>query len=101
MHSFSLPFRMKQSGPSAESIYTSGALDMYGTVQILAGQMRQNMVTILDVAMPAPSLSGMLLSLAFHFSEPTVQLLLLLMLGTLLHQQTGLSSSPFSETCSP
>ncbi|TMW94887.1 hypothetical protein EJD97_009654 [Solanum chilense] len=58
MHSFSLPFRMKQSGPSAESIYTSGALDMYGTVQMLAGQMRQNMVTILDVAMPAPSLSA-------------------------------------------
>lgn len=57
MHSFSLPFRMKQSGPSAESICTSGALDMYGTVQMLAGQMRQNMVTILDVAMPAPSLS--------------------------------------------
>lgn len=51
---------MKQSGPSAESICTSGALDMYGTVQMLAGQMRQNMVTILDVAMPAPSLSGML-----------------------------------------
>ncbi|XP_055816634.1 uncharacterized protein LOC129886113 isoform X2 [Solanum dulcamara] len=57
MHSFSLPFRMKQSGPCAESICTSGALDMYGTVQMLAGQMRQNMVTILDVAMPAPSLS--------------------------------------------
>ncbi|KAL3349727.1 hypothetical protein AABB24_022692 [Solanum stoloniferum] len=57
MHSFTLPFRMKQSGPSAESLYTSGALDMYGTVQMLAGQMRQNMVTILDVAIPAPSLS--------------------------------------------
>ncbi|KAH0731670.1 hypothetical protein KY289_002858 [Solanum tuberosum] len=57
MHSFTLPFRMKQSGPSAESLFTSGALDMYGTVQMLAGQMRQNMVTILDVAMPAPSLS--------------------------------------------
>ncbi|KAK4378872.1 hypothetical protein RND71_000734 [Anisodus tanguticus] len=57
MHSFSLPFRMKQSGPSAESICTYGALDMYGIVQTLAGQTRQNMVTILDVAMPAPSLS--------------------------------------------
>ncbi|KAK6805060.1 hypothetical protein RDI58_002844 [Solanum bulbocastanum] len=57
MHSFTLPFRMKQSGPSAESLYTSGALDMYGTVQMLAGQMRQNMVTILDVAIPAPSVS--------------------------------------------
>ncbi|CAN4108870.1 unnamed protein product [Withania somnifera] len=57
MHSFSLPFRMKQSGPSAVSICTSGALDMYGMAQMLAGQMRQNMVTILDVAMPAPSLS--------------------------------------------
>ncbi|XP_016500479.1 uncharacterized protein LOC107818914 [Nicotiana tabacum] len=57
MHSFSLPFRMKQSGPSAESICTSGALDMYGIVQMLAGQMRQNMVTVLDFAMPAPSLS--------------------------------------------
>ncbi|KAJ8572825.1 hypothetical protein K7X08_009336 [Anisodus acutangulus] len=30
---------------------------MYGIVQTLAGQTRQNMVTILDVAMPAPSLS--------------------------------------------
>ncbi|KAK4739349.1 hypothetical protein R3W88_003046 [Solanum pinnatisectum] len=58
MHSFTLPFRMKQSVPSAESLYTSGALDMYGTVQMLAGQMRQNMVTILDVAIPAPSLSA-------------------------------------------
>ncbi|XP_060167240.1 uncharacterized protein LOC132598410 [Lycium barbarum] len=58
MHSFSLPFRMNLSGPSAESICMSGALDMHGIVQMLAGQTRQNMVTILDVAMPAPSLSG-------------------------------------------
>ncbi|MCD7447158.1 hypothetical protein HAX54_024738 [Datura stramonium] len=58
MHSFCLPFRMKQSGSSAESICTSGALDMYGIVQMLAGQMRQNVITTLDVAMPAPCLSG-------------------------------------------
>lgn len=84
MHSFSLPFRMKQSGPSAESICTSGALDMYGIVQMLAGQMRQNMVTVLDVAMPAPSLSGMLSFPATFILLKSFQLPQHLMLETLL-----------------
>lgn len=75
---------MKQSGPSAESICTSGALDMYGIVQMLAGQMRQNMVTVLDVAMPAPSLSGMLSFPATFILLKSFQLPQHLMLETLL-----------------
>jgi hypothetical protein len=58
LHSISLPFRMEPLGPTADSCYVSGAVDIHGVVQILAGQARQNMVTILDVAMPAPSLTG-------------------------------------------
>lgn len=58
LHSISLPFRMEPLGPTADSCYISGAVDIHGVVQILAGQARQNMVTILDVAMPAPSLTG-------------------------------------------
>ncbi|KAJ7944393.1 protein misato-like 1-like [Quillaja saponaria] len=58
LHSISLPFRMQPVGPTASSAYVSGAVDVNGVVQMLAGQARQNMVAILDVAMPAPSLSG-------------------------------------------
>lgn len=58
LHAISLPFRMEPLGPSADSCYVSGAVDIYGVVEILAGQARQNRVTILDVAMPAPSLTG-------------------------------------------
>ncbi|KAK3023982.1 hypothetical protein RJ639_042872, partial [Escallonia herrerae] len=58
IHSISLPFRMKQLGPTGESCCGSGAMDVYEVIQMLAGQARQNRVTILDVAMPAPSLSG-------------------------------------------
>ena len=58
LHSISLPFRMEPLGPSADSCYVSGAVDIHGVVEILAGQARQNRVTILDVAMPAPSLTG-------------------------------------------
>ena len=49
---------MEPLGPSADSCYFSGAVDIRGVVEILAGQARQNRVTILDVAMPAPSLIG-------------------------------------------
>ncbi|KAJ7952922.1 protein misato-like 1-like [Quillaja saponaria] len=56
--SISLPFRMEPVGPTASSSYVSGAMDVNEVVQMLAGQARQNMVQILDVAMPAPSLSG-------------------------------------------
>ncbi|KAK2967536.1 hypothetical protein RJ640_030407 [Escallonia rubra] len=58
IHSISLPFRMKRLGPTAESCYGSGAMDVHEAIQMLAGQARQNRVAILDVAMPAPSLSG-------------------------------------------
>ncbi|XP_022858028.1 protein misato homolog 1 isoform X1 [Olea europaea var. sylvestris] len=58
IHSISLPFRMEQLGPSAQSSYTCGAMAVNDLVQMLAGQARQNMVSILDVSMPAPSLTG-------------------------------------------
>ncbi|PKA54308.1 hypothetical protein AXF42_Ash000141 [Apostasia shenzhenica] len=57
IHCASLPFRMKSPGPTAESVYTSGATDMSGMVQFLAGQGRQNMINILDLAMPVPPLT--------------------------------------------
>ncbi|KAA8535780.1 hypothetical protein F0562_030786 [Nyssa sinensis] len=58
LHSISLPFRMEPLTPAAESCYVSGAVDVNGIIKMLAGQSRQNMVTTLDVAMPAPSLTG-------------------------------------------
>ncbi|XP_057481392.1 uncharacterized protein LOC130773935 isoform X2 [Actinidia eriantha] len=58
LHSISLPFRMELLGPADESRYVSGGIDMNGAIQMLAGQARQNIVNILDVAMPAPSLTG-------------------------------------------
>jgi hypothetical protein len=57
LHTISLPFRMKQVGPTSNSKYECGSMDVYEAVRILAGQGRQNMVSILDLAMPAPSLS--------------------------------------------
>lgn len=58
LHSLSLPFRMEPLGPTADSSYASGAVTVNEVVQILSGQARQNMVAILDAAMPAPSLTG-------------------------------------------
>ncbi|XWS45308.1 hypothetical protein CRYUN_Cryun15aG0125500 [Craigia yunnanensis] len=58
LHSTSLPFRMELLGPTADSFDASGAVDVNGVVQMLARQSRQNMVAILDVAMPATSLTG-------------------------------------------
>ncbi|KAI3945991.1 hypothetical protein MKX01_024747 [Papaver californicum] len=58
LHSISLPFRMAPVGPNADSRYATGAIDINGTVQMLSGQARQNMVAILDVAMPAPLIGG-------------------------------------------
>lgn len=57
LHSISVPFRIEPLGP-ANSHNFSGAVDVNGVIQMLAGQARQNMVTILDVAMPAPPISG-------------------------------------------
>ncbi|CAI0553791.1 unnamed protein product [Linum tenue] len=58
IHSIGLPFRMDTLGPTVSSSYASGALDVNGMIQTLAGQARQNQVAILDIAMPAPTLSG-------------------------------------------
>ncbi|XP_015890039.1 uncharacterized protein LOC107424699 isoform X1 [Ziziphus jujuba] len=58
LHSTTLPFRLEQLGPTADSHDISGSMDVNGVVQVLAGQARQNMVAILDVAMPAPPLIG-------------------------------------------
>ncbi|KDP31886.1 hypothetical protein JCGZ_12347 [Jatropha curcas] len=58
IHAISLPFRMEPLGPTADSCLVSGAMDVYELVQVLSGQDRQNMTTILDVSMPAPPLSG-------------------------------------------
>ncbi|KAF8405134.1 hypothetical protein HHK36_010032 [Tetracentron sinense] len=57
IHSTSLPFRMEPPGLT-DSHFVAGAVDVNGVVQMLAGQARQNMVAILDVAMPASSLTG-------------------------------------------
>ena len=58
LHSISLPFRMVPVGPTADACSVSGAVDFHGLVQMLSGQGRQNMVSILDVAMPTPALTG-------------------------------------------
>ncbi|KAK0573483.1 hypothetical protein LWI29_008642 [Acer saccharum] len=55
LHSTSIPFRMEPVGPSADSGDVSGAMDVNGLIQMLAGQ---NMVAILAVSMPAPALTG-------------------------------------------
>ncbi|XP_020528148.1 protein misato homolog 1 isoform X2 [Amborella trichopoda] len=54
LHSISLPFRMMLPGPSANSELIAGALDIGTMTQMLSGQAWQNMVTILDMAMPSP-----------------------------------------------
>ncbi|KAF6143449.1 hypothetical protein GIB67_029618 [Kingdonia uniflora] len=58
LHSTSLPFRMRTSGPCINSRYATGAMNIDGLVSMLAGQGRQNMVATLDIAMPAPPLIG-------------------------------------------
>lgn len=52
---------MELPGPSTDSNYAIGALDVNGLTHMLADQARQSMVAILDVAMPAPSLAGIIL----------------------------------------
>ncbi|KAK8685875.1 hypothetical protein V6N13_124908 [Hibiscus sabdariffa] len=59
LHSTSLPSRIPL-GPTADSSDVSGAVYISGSVKMLAaGQSRQNMVAILDVARPNPSLTVM------------------------------------------
>lgn len=62
IHSISLPLRMEQLSPTADLSNASGAADMNEIIQMLAGQARQNMISTMDIAMPAPSLSGTLCS---------------------------------------
>ncbi|KAL9269297.1 misato homolog 1-like protein [Drosera capensis] len=58
LHSLSLPFRMQPLGPTTNASYVSGGIGMNGVVQMLTGEPRQNMVALLDAAIPAPSLAG-------------------------------------------
>jgi len=57
IHSLSVPFRLQHVGPASDSAHSSGNLDIGELVHILSDQGRQNMVTAMDVAMPAPSLT--------------------------------------------
>ncbi|CAN6334713.1 unnamed protein product [Urochloa humidicola] len=57
IHSLSVPFRLQHVGPASDPEHSSGNLDIGELVHILSDQGRQNMVTALDVAMPAPSLT--------------------------------------------
>lgn len=45
-------------GPTSDASSVSGAVDFHGLIQMLSGQGRQNMVSILDVSMPTPALTG-------------------------------------------
>ncbi|PON34592.1 Tubulin/FtsZ, GTPase domain containing protein [Parasponia andersonii] len=58
LHTISLPFRMEQFGPTAASCDISGSMNVNELVQMLAAQAWENIVAIMDVAMPAPSLTG-------------------------------------------
>lgn len=53
---------MERLSPTADLSNASGAADMNEIIQMLAGQARQNMISTMDIAMPAPSLSGTLCS---------------------------------------
>lgn len=57
IHSVTLPFRLQNVGPASNLAHSSGKIDIGELVHILSDQGRQNMVTALDVAMPAPSLT--------------------------------------------
>lgn len=58
LHAVTRPFLIEQLGPTADSREISGSMDVNGLVQMLTSQARENMVAIMDVAMPAPSLTG-------------------------------------------
>lgn len=62
---------MEAHGPTADSCYVSGAVHINDMVRMLSGQGRQNMVAILDVAMPAPSLCGIYSSIFFYLQKRT------------------------------
>lgn len=56
IHSSTIPFRMQPI--SLDSSEVSSPMDVNTLVQLLTGRGRQNMVAILDSAMPAPTLAG-------------------------------------------
>lgn len=58
IHSIGLPLRMEPLSPTTDLSNTSGAADMNEIIQMLAGQARQNMISTMDIAMPAPPLTG-------------------------------------------
>uniref|UniRef100_A0A7N0T9D6 Uncharacterized protein n=2 Tax=Kalanchoe fedtschenkoi TaxID=63787 RepID=A0A7N0T9D6_KALFE len=60
LHAISLPFRFEEQGPSANSPRFSGTVDINAVVLMLAGQGRQNMLAVMDAAMPVASLNGKL-----------------------------------------
>ncbi|KAL1316291.1 hypothetical protein AAHE18_15G055700 [Arachis hypogaea] len=60
LHSINLSFRMDPViySPTTPASSVSGAVDLHGVIQMLSGQERQNLVSVPDVAIPAPNLSG-------------------------------------------
>ncbi|VVB09986.1 unnamed protein product [Arabis nemorensis] len=56
LHSSTIPFRMQPT--SSDSSEVSNSMDVNTLIQLLTGRGRQNMVAILDSAMPAPTLAG-------------------------------------------
>ncbi|CAF2133397.1 hypothetical protein BRARA_K01287 [Brassica rapa] len=56
LHSSTLPFRMQHT--SSDSTQESNAMDVNTLVQLLTNRGRQNIVAILDSAMPAPTLAA-------------------------------------------
>ncbi|KAK3140103.1 hypothetical protein QOZ80_5AG0395890 [Eleusine coracana subsp. coracana] len=57
IHSVTVPFRQQHVSPASDLVHSSGRLDIGELVHIISDQGRLNMVTALDVAMPAPSLT--------------------------------------------
>ncbi|CAN8328190.1 unnamed protein product [Cochlearia groenlandica] len=63
LHSSTIPFRMQPT--SSDSSEVSNSMDVNTLVQLLSGRGRQNMIAILDSAMPAPTLAGKQLETTF------------------------------------
>lgn len=57
-HTATLPFRIGSSGPSATSEVAIGGLDIEMMIRTLSLQSRQQVVAILDAAIPAPAIAG-------------------------------------------
>ncbi|KAM0854967.1 hypothetical protein ACQ4PT_050083 [Festuca glaucescens] len=56
IHTITVPFRLQNAGPASNLAHSSGNIDIRELAHIISDQGRQNKVTALDVAMPAPSL---------------------------------------------